>query len=217
VYNSDTRGGLVKILLGLVIYTLLLVGCSTTEPPVTILIPTSTPISTSTPIPVDERAVLIETLTSFNTGSNAFYEFLSESTSIEWLEGSPKQKSFVTTLVIIGGLNVYKQSVSLWNPPKLLSMSTYDELIDMKEAELYRVKTFTEILQMLQNALTNGSDDQIIQEYENLSAWSESMRNNKSIYLQMDLLKKFSILSEEVNFERSLPPEKKSDDLLREY
>jgi len=207
----------VKILLGLVIYTLLLVGCSTTEPPVTILIPTNTPISTSTPIPVDERAVLIETLTSFNTGSNAFYEFLSESTSIEWLEGSPKQKSFVTTLVIIGGLNVYKQSVSLWNPPKLLSMSTYDELIDMKEAELYRVKTFTEILQMLQNALTNGSDDQIIQEYENLSAWSESMRNNKSIYLQMDLLKKFSILSEEVNFERSLPPEKKSDDLLREY
>jgi hypothetical protein len=159
----------------------------------------------------------METLISFNTGSNAFYEFLSASTSIEWLEGSPKQTSFVHTLVTIGGLNVYKQSVSLWNPPKILSMSTYDALIEMKEAELYRVDTFTEMLQMLQIALNNGSEDQITQEYNNLSSWSESMGNNKSIYIQIALLKKFSILSEEVNFEYSVPSDKKSDESLMNH
>jgi len=188
-----------KIFLGLLVGILLLVGC-TNQPPVTLMptptpVPTPTRIPTNTPVPtksIDERAVLVDTLSVYNKGSNAFYEFLSASTSIEWLEGST-----------IGGLNVYAQTVTLWNPPE--GLKTYDALIEMKEAELYRIKAFIELLQILQNTLNTGDVGQINQAYKNLGAWSDSPENNKSLDIQTELLKKFGILSDEVDFNWEKP------------
>ena len=110
---------------------MVMIGC-TNQPPATLmptLMPTPTLIPTKT---IDERAILIDILSTFNKGSNEFYKFLSASTSIEWLEGSKMQKSYIHTLVTIGGLNVYKQTVTLWYPPA--DLDTYDVLMEMKEA-----------------------------------------------------------------------------------
>jgi len=194
-----------KIFLGLLVCTLLLVGCAN-QPPVTLmptptLIPTPTIIPTNTPVPtksIDERAVLVDTLSTFNIGSNEFYKFLSASTSIEWLEGSTVEKSYIHTLITIGGLNVYKQTVTLWNPPE--GLSTYDTLIEMKEAELYRITRFTEQLQILQDNINEGDVDQINKAYENLEAWADSPENVKSLDIQTALLKRFGIPTEEVDF-----------------
>ena len=182
---------------------MVMIGC-TSQPPAT-LMPTPTLMPTLMPTPtliptktIDERAILIDTLSTFNIGSNEFYKFLSASTSIEWLEGSKMQKSYIHTLVTIGGLNVYKQTVTLWNPPEYLD--TYDELIEMKEAELYRITRFTEQLQILQNNINEGDVDKINKAYENLESWADSPENVKSLDIQTELLKRFRIPIEEVNF-----------------
>ena len=182
---------------------MVMIGC-TNQPPATLmptptLIPTLMP--THTPVPtkvIDERAILINTLSTFNIGSNEFYRFLSASTSIEWLEGSKMQTSYIHTLITIGGLNVYKQTVTLWNPPEYLD--TYDVLIEMKEAELYRITRFTEQLQILQNNINEGDVDKINKAYENLESWADSPENVKSLDIQTELLKRFGIPTEEVNF-----------------
>ena len=182
---------------------MVMIGC-TSQPPAT-LMPTPTLMPTLMPTPtliptktIDERAVLIDTLSTFNIGSNEFYRFLSASTSIEWLEGSKMQTSYIHTLITIGGLNVYKQTVTLWNPPEYLD--TYDELIEMKEAELYRITRFTEQLQILQNNINEGDVDKINKAYENLESWADSPENVKSLDIQTELLKRFGIPTEEVNF-----------------
>ena len=182
---------------------MVMIGC-TSQPPAT-LMPTPTLMPTLMPTPtliptktIDERAILIDTLSTFNIGSNEFYRFLSASTSIEWLEGSKMQTSYIHTLITIGGLNVYKQTVTLWNPPEYLD--TYDVLIEMKEAELYRITRFTEQLQILQNNINEGDVDKINKAYENLEAWADSPENVKSLDIQTELLKRFGIPTEEVNF-----------------
>ena len=182
---------------------MVMIGC-TSQPPAT-LMPTPTLMPTLMPTPtliptktIDERAILIDTLSTFNIGSNEFYRFLSASTSIEWLEGSKMQTSYIHTLITIGGLNVYKQTVTLWNPPEYLD--TYDVLIEMKEAELYRITRFTEQLQILQNNINEGDVDKINKAYENLESWADSPENVKSLDIQTELLKRFGIPTEEVNF-----------------
>ena len=182
---------------------MVMIGC-TNQPPAT-LMPTPTLMPTLMPTPtliptktIDERAILIDTLSTFNIGSNEFYRFLSASTSIEWLEGSKMQTSYIHTLITIGGLNVYKQTVTLWNPPEYLD--TYDVLIEMKEAELYRITRFTEQLQILQNNINEGDVDKINKAYENLESWADSPENVKSLDIQTELLKRFGIPTEEVNF-----------------
>ena len=193
---------------------MVMIGC-TNQPPAT-LMPTPTLMPTLMPTPtliptktIDERVILIDTLSAYNKGSNAFYEFLSTTTSIEWLEGSTVQKSYIHTLVTIGGLNVYKQTVTLWNPPEYLD--TYDELIEMKEAELYRITRFTEQLQILQDNINKGDIDQINKAYENLEAWADSPENVKSLDIQAELLKRFGISSDDVDFiwkESEIKPKK---------
>ena len=182
---------------------MVMIGC-TSQPPAT-LMPTPTLMPTLMPTPtliptktIDERAILIDTLSTFNIGSNEFYRFLSATTSIEWLEGSTVQKSYIHTLITIGGLNVYKQTVTLWNPPEYLD--TYDVLIEMKEAELYRITRFTEQLQILQDNINEGDVDKINKAYENLESWADSPENVKSLDIQTELLKRFGIPTEEVNF-----------------
>ena len=182
---------------------MVMIGC-TSQPPAT-LMPTPTLMPTLMPTPtliptktIDERAILIDTLSTFNIGSNEFYKFLSASTSIEWLEGSKMQTSYIHTLITIGGLNVYKQTVTLWNPPEYLD--TYDVLIEMKEAELYRITRFTEQLQILQDNINEGDVDKINKAYENLESWADSPENVKSLDIQTELLKRFRIPIEEVNF-----------------
>lgn len=202
----------------IIIVSILMVitGC-THKPPATIM-PTPTLMPTLMPTPtliptkaIDEKVILIDTLSTFNKGSNDFYEFLSASTSIEWLEGTPVQKSFVHTLVTISGLKVYKQTIILWNPPE--ELNAYDDLIKMKEAELYRVDTFSDLLQTLQDDLNTGDVDQINRDYENLATWSDSPENTKSLDIQAELLKRFGIPPEEVDFNWTRP-EIESDEKL---
>jgi hypothetical protein len=195
---------------------MVMIGC-TNQPPATLmptptLMPTLMP--THTPVPtkvINERVILIDILSTFNKGSNEFYGFLSATTSIEWLEGSTVQKSYIHTLVTIGGLNVYKQTVTLWYPPEYLD--TYDVLIEMKEAELYRITRFTEQLQILQDNINEGDIDQINKAYENLEAWADSPENVKSLDIQTKLLKRFDISSEEVNFIWTKPEVESDKDL----
>jgi len=195
---------------------MVMIGC-TNQPPATLmttptLMPTLMPTSTLMPTKtIDERVILIDTLSTYNKGSNTFYEFLSATTSIEWLEGSTVQKSYIHTLVTIGGLNIYKQTVTLWNPPE--DLSTYDVLIEMKEAELYRITRFTEQLQILQDNINEGDVDKINKAYENLKSWSDSPENVKSLDIQTELLKRFGISSEEVDFNWTRPEVESDEDL----
>ena len=127
------------------------------------------------------------------------------------LDGSTSQKSYVHTLVTIGGLNVYKQTITLWYPPEYLD--TYDVLIEMKEAELYRITRFTERLQILQDNINEGDIDKINKAYENLELWADSPENVKSLDIQSELLKRFEISSEEVDFNWTRPEVESDKDL----
>jgi len=121
------------------------------------------------------------------------------------------QKSYIHTLVTIGGLNVYKQTVTLWYPPA--DLDTYDVLMEMKEAELYRIIIFTEQLQTLQDNINEGDIDKINKAYENLESWADSPENVKSLDIQTELLKRFDISSEEVDFNWTKPEVESDKDL----
>ena len=83
----------------------------------------------------------------------------------------------------------------------------------MKEAELYRITRFTERLQILQDNINEGDIDKINKAYENLESWADSPENVKSLDIQTELLKRFDISSEEVDFNWTRPEVESDKDL----
>jgi len=146
----------------------------------------------------NERLMVVETLTTFNKGSNTFFDFLQKTNKIEDLEGHPFHKRYIITTLIIEALDLYESSVNLYDPPKSIGM--YYELKNMKKAELYRIARFKELMTAVQIALMDENELAIKESFKNLKEWSHSAGNKKSTQIQQRILEELKIDEDEVDF-----------------
>ena len=119
------------------------------------------------------------------------------------------QQEILRLLFIKTGIKLNQRQIANYlkvsQPAVMKALPGLEDLIKIKEAELYRVNTFSDLLQTLQDDLNTGDVDQINRDYENLAIWSDSPENSKSLDIQAELLKQFGILPEEVDFNWTRP------------
>jgi len=187
---------------------IVMIGC-TNQPP---SIPT--PPATSTPmVMVDERLMVMDALTRFNTSNNNFILFLNTANGIYDLGNAMIQVNayhvgYVHSTLIVAGLNVYNDAIINWTPPE--KSSYYDRLIELKEAELYRIEYFGELNSHMLIALPTENEEAIQVVLEEFNAWGEDSLNRKSIELQNGIIKELNINPDDIDFmyivsDKSLP------------
>lgn len=194
-------------LLLVILISVVVMGCKVHAPmdPVYSQLPVPvTPTATLSGVTVDwgvhnERLIAVETLIEFNDSSNDFFTFLKFTSQVEQLDGHPFHKRYITTTLIIHALSIYQHSIKMWEPPP--SSIVYDQLVEMQDAELFRIKKFKTILSTLQQALVSEDEITIKSSYKELTEWSKSDLNNKSSHIQNDILDELKINSDEVNFQ----------------
>ena len=177
---------------------IVMIGC-TNQPP---SIPT--PPATSTPmVMVDERLMVMDALTRFNTSNNNFILFLNTANGVYDL-GNAIQKvnayhvGYVHSTLIVKGLNIYNNAIINWTPPE--KSSYYDRLIELKEAELYRIEYFGELNSHMLIALPTENEETIRVVLEEFNAWREAPLNRKPIELQDVIIKELNINPDDIDF-----------------
>ena len=189
---------------------IVMIGC-TNQPP---SIPT--PPATSTPmVMVDERLMVMDALTKFNTSNNNFVLFLNATNDIYDLGNTMIQAvnvyhvGYVHSTLIVAGLNIYNNAIINWTPPE--KSSYYDRLIELKEAELYRIEYFGELNSHMLIALPTENEEAIRVVLEEFNAWREAPLNRKPIELQDVIIKELNINPYDIDFmyivlDKPLPP-----------
>lgn len=204
-----------KFVYVLFIVMVLLVGCSRTEE-VTPVIPTITPIPISTPTPlstpilvptqvviVNERADVMESLILFNDTNINFIRFMQGNGEIYSLVGESKYHvAYIASKQILFGLLVYENAIVNWTPP---NNSYYDKLMEMKEAELYRIHHFREISEMMVDTLPTENDEALEAVRQQFYEWKNDLRNKKPMKLQNEVLIELNINPDDVNFMYIIP------------
>ena len=152
---------------------LVLVGCSQVEKPDSLTSETKIPtVVTRTPEPIpvpntslselqkeiDEHEIVTEFLTLLNNSGNDYIRFLQATTDIYQLQGlmiAPEENqyhvSYVATKLTLFGLMVYGDAIRNWNPPE--ESAYYNALLELKEAELYRIEYFGGLTEMMLTTL----------------------------------------------------------------
>ena len=178
---------------------IVMIGC-TNQPP---SIPT--PPATSTPmVMVDERLMVMDALTKFNTSNNNFVLFLNATNDIYDLGNTMIQAvnvyhvGYVHSTLIVAGLNIYNNAIINWTPPE--KSSYYDRLIELKEAELYRIEYFGELNSHMLIALPTENEEAIRVVLEEFNAWREDSLNRKPIELQDVIIKELNINPDDIDF-----------------
>ena len=178
---------------------IVMIGC-TNQPP---SIPT--PPATSTPmVMVDERLMVMDALTRFNTSNNNFVLFLNATNDIYDLGNTMIQAvnvyhvGYVHSTLIVAGLNIYNNAIINWTPPE--KSSYYDRLIELKEAELYRIEYFGELNSHMLIALPTENEEAIRVVLEEFNAWREDSLNRKPIELQDVIIKELNINPDDIDF-----------------
>ena len=178
-------------------------GCSNQPPP--LITPEPIPEPPPTIVMVNDKAMVMESLNEFNNLSNSLILFLKSTQDISTLETHVYHRNYVSSIVIIKGLNIYKEGINNWNPP----INNYqDELIEIKQAELYRINHFTELTEILMTALLSADEDLITKANDNFVEWRSHPDNRKSADLQNDILEELDIDADSVNFKYIIPKEK---------
>ena len=186
------------LMIGIVMIGIVMIGC-TNQPP---SIPT--PPATSTPmVMVDERLMVMDALTRFNTSNNNFVLFLNTANGIYDLGNAMIQVNayhmgYVHSTLIVAGLNVYNDAIINWTPPE--KSSYYDRLIELKEAELYRIEYFGELNSHMLIALPTENEEAIRVVLEEFNAWREAPLNRKPIELQDVIIKELNINPDDIDF-----------------
>ena len=172
----------------MVMVSMVMIGCTSQPPP----IPTPMVI-------VDERLMVMDALTRFNNTNNNFIRFLEATNDVyQFSEANAYHVSYVNSTIILKGLSVYDDAIDNWNPPE--ESSYYDRLIELKEAELYRIEYFSELTNHLLTALPTENDDVIQIVRDEFLAWRDASLNQKSMELQNDIIKELNINPDDVDF-----------------
>ena len=183
--------------------SIVITGCSNQPPP--LMTPEPIPTPPPTMVMVNDKAMVMESLNEFNSLSNSLILFLKSTQDISTLEAHVYHRNYVSSTVIIKGLNIYKEGINNWNPP----INNYqDELIEIKQAELYRINHFNELTRILVSALLSADEDLITKANDNFVEWRSHPDNRKSADLQNDILEELDIDADSVNFKYIIPKEK---------
>ena len=169
---------------------------------------TNTPPRIPTPptpmVMIDDRAIVIDSLTIFNAYNSDMIKFMFRSQDVYKFDDHPHKEAYVSSRIILSGLALYKRGITQWDPPKNKHLST---LLKIKEAELYRIEHFTELSEGMQTALLDSDNEQIDSYRLELKEWRNHPDNKKSMMLQNKLLKQLNINADEVGFQYDVPTE----------
>ena len=169
---------------------------------------TNTPPRIPTPptpmVMVDDRAIVIDSLTIFNAYNSDMIKFMFRSQDVYKFDDHPHKEAYVSSRIILSGLALYKRGITQWDPPKNKHLST---LLKIKEAELYRIEHFTELSEGMQTALLDSDNEQIDSYRLEFKEWRNHPDNKKSMMLQNKLLKQLNINADEVGFQYDVPTE----------
>ena len=178
---------------------IVMIGCTNQPPPIPVSPATSTPM-----VMVDERLMVMDALTKFNTSNNNFVLFLNATNDIYDLGNTMIQAvnvyhvGYVHSTLIVAGLNIYNNAIINWTPPE--KSSYYDRLIELKEAELYRIEYFGELNSHMLIALPTENEEAIRVVLEEFNAWREDSLNRKPIELQDVIIKELNINPDDIDF-----------------
>ena len=203
-----------RILMVIMVMVSIVTGCTNQPPAVSTVmvsptvIPTVIPAS-ATPMPSPTMTMLVEkhmvmaALKSFNDANSDFVLFMQSNVDIYNLIGeSPYHVAFTASRQIKFALPLYKNIIINWNP---LDNRYYDKLMKMKEAELYRIEYFNELIEMLINTLPTENDEVINAVHAKFYEWRDDKRNVRAVELQSGILKELNIHPDDVNFMYSIP------------
>lgn len=169
---------------------------------------TNTPPRIPTPptpmVMIDDRAIIIDSLTILNAYNSDMIEFMFRSQDVHKFDDHPHMEAYVSSRIILSGLALYKRGIEQWDPPENKHL---DILLEIKEAELYRIKHFTELSEDMQTALLSNDMQQIEQYRLEFKEWRDHPDNKKSMMLQARLLKQLNIEADEVGFQYDIPTE----------
>jgi len=171
-----------------------IIGCTNTPPE----IPTPTPMVQ--PV-LDERVMVMESLTQFNKTSNLYIRILMGTNEIRELNdstGNRYHQSYVVSRMIGLSLNLYRDGITNWNPPE--DSGYYDRLIAIKEAELYRIEHFGGLNDMMLLTLPIENDEALEEVRQKFVEWKDDSRNQIPMNLQNEILKELNIKPDEVDF-----------------
>jgi len=178
--------------------SILMIGCTNQPPPIPMPPATSTPM-----VMVDERLMVIDALIQFNDTNNNFIRFISVNGDIYQLEGeSIYHVSYIASKQIMLGLEVYKDAINNWTPP---NNSYHDRLMEIKEAELYRIEHFGGLTELMMMTLPTEDDEEIQVIRDQFLGWRDDARNMEPMNLQNDIIKELNINPDDVNFLYIMP------------
>ena len=181
-----------NILMSIILITsIVIIGCSTQPPPIPV------PSATSTPM-IDERLMVMDALIRFNNTNNTFIRFLSVNGDIYQLEGeSTYHVSYIASKQIMMALEVYANAIRNWTIP---DTEYHDRLIEIKEAELYRIEHFSELTELMLMTLPTEDDEAVQMVRDQFLEWRDDARNMEPMNLQNDIIKELNISPDDVNF-----------------
>ena len=169
---------------------------------------TNTPPRIPTPptpmVMINDRAIVIDSLTILNAYNSDMIEFMFRSQDVYKFDDHPHMEAYVSSRIILSGLALYKRGIKQWDPPENKHL---DILLEIKEAELYRIEHFTELSEDMQTALLSNDMQQIEQYRLEFKEWRDHPDNKKSMMLQARLLKQLNIEADEVGFQYDIPTE----------
>ena len=177
----------------MVMISIVMIGCTNQPPPIPMPPVTSTPM-----VIVDERLMVMDALIRFNNTNNTFIKFLSVNGDIYQLEGeSTYHVSYIASKQIMLALEVYANAIRNWTIP---DTEYHDRLIEIKEAELYRIEHFSELTELMLMVLPTEDDDAIQAVRDQFLGWRDDIRNMKPMNLQNDIIKELNISPDDINF-----------------
>ena len=183
--------------------SIVMTSCTNQPPP--LMTPEPIPEPPPTVMVVNDKAMIMESLTEFNNLSNSVVLFLKSTQDINTLEIHVYHRTYVASKIIIKGLNIYKEGINNWNPP----INDYqDELIEIKQAELYRIDHFIGLSEILMNALLSADEEIVTKANDSFVEWRSHPDNRKPADLQNDILEELDIDADSVNFKYIIPKEK---------
>ena len=179
----------------MVMISIVMIGCTNQPPP----IPTPEPTPTPTPTPtLMVMPTVVDSLIRFNNTNNTFIRFLSVNGDIYQLEGeSTYHVSYIASKQIMMALEVYANAIRNWTIP---DTEYHDRLIEIKEAELYRIEHFSELTELMMMVLPTEDDDAIQTVRDQFLGWRDDARNMEPMNLQNDIIKELNINPDDVNF-----------------
>ena len=169
---------------------------------------TNTPPRIPTPptpmVMIDDRAIVIDSLTIFNAYNSDMIKFMFRSQDVYKFDEHPHMEAYVSSRIILSGLAIYKRGIEQWDPPENKHLAV---LLEIKEAELYRIEHFTKISEGMQTALLDSDNEQVDSYRLKFKEWRNHPDNEKSTILQNKLLKQLNIDADEVGFKYEIPIE----------